>query len=200
MATETEIKLAVGDLQLLDCILCSKQITELMDGGFSYTKMQSTYYDTPNGDFFKNHQTLRLRKENETSVLCFKSPQKGRSRMEWQTPCEYLDEGLPKLASLGAPAMLKDCKAEELNVLCGAEFTRISAQLQFSDGSRCELAGDIGQLLGGGKQLPLCELELELTQGDAAQMLALGKTLCEKFGVKECFESKFARASALANE
>lgn len=198
MATELEVKLAVDDLQLLDCILCSADVSSKMQGGFTYTKMRSTYYDTPEGDFRKNRQTLRLRQENERSVLCFKSPVDEHTRREWETETEYLDEGLPKLTALGAPELLARLDPERLTVLCGAEFTRISASLHFKDGSVCELAGDIGQLLGGGRSQPLCELELELKQGEPDEMLALSEKLCTTFRIREEHKSKFARANALA--
>ena len=43
MATELEIKYAVGDLQLLDCMLCDPMIREKMQtGAFRNIRMETT--------------------------------------------------------------------------------------------------------------------------------------------------------------
>ena len=49
MGKETEYKLAVGDLQLLDCILCSRMVMEKLCAPYAYIRMQTTYYDTEDG-------------------------------------------------------------------------------------------------------------------------------------------------------
>lgn len=49
MGKETEYKLAVGDLQLLDCILCSRMVTEKLCAPYAYIRMRTTYYDTEDG-------------------------------------------------------------------------------------------------------------------------------------------------------
>ena len=60
-----------------------------------------------------------------------------------------------------------------------------------------ELALDSGVLMGGGKTIPLCEVEVELKEGDPvsadlfAKMLAIGHHLAPET------KSKFRRALAL---
>ena len=61
MATALEIKYAVNDLQLLDCILCSEPVASRMQAPFAYIRMQTTYYDTEDGLLEKNRWMLRLR-------------------------------------------------------------------------------------------------------------------------------------------
>ena len=68
MGKETEYKLEVGDLQLLDCILCSEPVASRMQAPFAYIRMQTTYYDTEDGLLEKNRWMLRLRTENERSL------------------------------------------------------------------------------------------------------------------------------------
>ena len=47
MATELEIKYAVNDLQLLDCILCDPLVLTRMDQPqYRNIQMETTYYDT----------------------------------------------------------------------------------------------------------------------------------------------------------
>ena len=179
MATELEIKYAVGDLQLLDCMLCDPMIREKMQtGAFRNIRMETTYYDTQDGAFSARKWTYRLRRENERSVITLKTPGSGYERGEWEWEGEYLDEA-------------------ELTIVCGASFTRIAADLTL-EGAQCELCGDIGWLTGGGRREPLCELELELKGGSAEAMLAFARKLAGKYGLREEQRSKFARARALA--
>ena len=69
MATELELKLAVGDLHLLDCILCSPDVRSRMHGDFTYLQTESTYFDTPDGKLAARHWALRLRKLAGKSVV-----------------------------------------------------------------------------------------------------------------------------------
>lgn len=200
MATELEIKYAVGDLQLLDCMLCDPMIREKMHtGAFRNIRMETTYYDTQDGAFSARKWTYRLRRENERSVITLKTPGSGYERGEWEWEGEYLDEAPEALIAAGAPEALRTLlDAAELTIVCGASFTRIAAELTL-EGAQCELCGDIGWLTGGGRREPLCELELELKGGSAEAMLAFARKLAGKYGLREEQRSKFARARALAS-
>ena len=197
MATELELKLAVDDLHLLDCILCSADVRSRMQGDFTYVQTESTYFDTPDGKLAEKHWALRLRKLAGKSIVTVKTPGEGLARGEWETEAEYLEDAVPKLVKDGAPAQLAEIlKAGALAPVCGTKFTRIRALLQL-DGCVCELAGDIGELSRGAHRAPLCELELELKAGDAAPMLAYGRALAAKFGLREEPHSKSERARRL---
>ena len=111
MGKETEYKLEVGDLQLLDCILCSEPVASRMQAPFAYIRMQTTYYDTEDGLLEKNRWMLRLRTENERSAVTMKTPGEGHTRGEWECESAYLDEALPKLAALGAPCPAHSIRA-----------------------------------------------------------------------------------------
>ena len=184
LGKETEYKLEVGDLQLLDCILCSEPVASRMQAPFAYIRMQTTYYDTEDGLLEKNRWMLRLRTENERSVVTMKTPGEGHTRGEWEVESEYLDEALPALAKLGAPEAIGRLDAEALLPVC-------------SEKTSCTLCGDLGELTGGGKQELLCELELELQAGEEADVQAFAKTLAEHFHLHEQPRSKLQRARAL---
>jgi triphosphatase len=201
MATELEIKLEVGDLQKLDCLLCDPMVREKMAGDYRYTKMDTTYYDTASGALREKQWALRLRLENGRPVVTFKTAGEGYERGEWECHEQYLEDALPKLVVQGAPRLLTHLFHGEPPIpVCRAQFTRISADLHFPDGSRCELAGDIGELAGGARHQDLCELELERKEGSEAAMLAFARELQEKYGLREEPLSKFARARALADQ
>ncbi|MBQ1264860.1 MAG: CYTH domain-containing protein [Oscillospiraceae bacterium] len=197
MATELEIKYEVGDLQLLDCILCDRDIRSRMEEYFRYIRMEATYYDTEDGALSAQKQTLRLRKEDERSVITFKTASEGYARGEWEVEGQYLDEAAEELVKQGAPEHLAGAVEQGVVPVCGAKFTRIEAKLNLEGGTKCVLSGDIGELFADGKSEPLCEMEFELAGGEEAQMLAFAKMIAERYHLKEEEKSKFARARAL---
>ncbi len=200
MGIELEVKLAVNDLQLLDCILCGAAVREKMTGPYRYVPMQTTYFDTADAQLAGRRWMLRVRAEGQTSVVTMKTAADGYARGEWSVTGAYLDEAIAPLIEQGAPAELAEIAQKELIPVCGAKFTRIVAELALPDGSRCELSGDVGDLMGAGRYAPLCELELELKQGAPDAMLALSRELQRVYGLQEEARSKFARARALAGQ
>ena len=201
MATELEIKFEVGDLQKLDCLLCDPEVREKMKGDFRYTKMETTYFDTADGALRERKWALRLRLENGEPVVTCKTAGEGYTRGEWECRERYLEDALPKLVLQGAPQTLTRLFEREPPIpVCRAQFTRISADLVFPDGSRCELDGDIGDLFGGSRRESLCELELERKEGGEAAMLTFARELQRKYSLREEPLSKFARARALADD
>jgi triphosphatase len=87
--------------------------------------------------------------------------------------------------------------ASELVHLHSADVWRRTAALQ-TDGSTIELALDDGRVLAGDKASRVCELELELKQGDPAALVALAKQLVLDHGLWLSFGSTAQRAQQLA--
>lgn len=54
-------------------------------GDWQQIAMETTYYDTPNGDLARLHYTLRRRMENGKSVCTVKTPADRGGRGEWET-------------------------------------------------------------------------------------------------------------------
>lgn len=160
-------------------------------------RMQTTYYDTPDAALSKRKMTLRLRKENDITVCTLKTPLPDGSRGEWECPASDIHSGIRALCALGAPEELLRLTANGLNAVCGARFTRLAAEVPTADGF-AELALDRGVLLGGGRELPLCEVEVELKSGSDAACLAFGMQLAKTYSLTEEPYSKFRRALALA--
>ena len=69
-----------------------------------------------------------------------------------------------------------------------------------AEGGIVEVALDQGFLQGGGRVLPLCEVEVELKEGTAAVCDRFADTLASRFGLTPEPKSKFARALALRSE
>lgn len=165
--------------------------------GFQEYAMETTYFDTADGALAARKITLRLRKENGVSICTMKTPLSDGSRGEFECQACDIRQGLAMLAKLGAPAQILALTQQELIPVCGAKFTRLATQVSTADGT-AELALDRGVLLGGGQEMPLCEVEVELKTGSDEAVLALADALAEKYGLLPEKHSKFRRALALA--
>ena len=159
-------------------------------------QMQTTYYDTPTGQFSARKCTLRRRLENGVSICTLKTPAGGFGRREWEVACDTIEAAMEELCKLGVPEELTALAAEGLIPICGARFTRVAKTICWED-AVLELALDQGILTGGNRETPLCEVEVELKSGSQETCLAFARILSERFGLEEEPHSKFRRALAL---
>ena len=166
-------------------------------GEFSVIAMETTYYDTPDRALSDRRITLRRRLENGRSVCTLKTPTDGVGRGEWEVEREEITQAIDELCKLSQWDGLPDLLTSGLEPVCGACFTRQAKTIDLEGGS-VELALDQGILLGGGRELPLCEVEVELKSGSEDAAVDFAKALSREFGLKQEKKSKFRRALALA--
>ena len=83
--------------------------------------------------------------------------------------------------------------------VCGARFTRIAGEFKLLE-CTLELALDEGVLFGGGKEIPLCEIEVEHKEGSLEATDGFARQLADIYGLQPKTGSKFARALALTKE
>ena len=188
MGIEYELKFR-ADKQTQAAILAA------VTGDEQHFSMQTTYYDTPSGQLSQRHFTLRRRMENEISVCTLKAPAPG-GRGEWETECNRIESAIEMLCKLGAPAELPALAAEGLVAVCGARFHRIARTIRLDD-CTVELAIDEGVLTGGDRQIPLCEVEVELKEGSMDACDRFARALADRFDLQPEQYSKFRRALAL---
>ena len=160
-------------------------------------RMETTYFDTPEGALSARRMTLRLRRENEETICTLKTPLPDGSRGEWECATGNISGGIAALVALGAPPQLQTLTADGVVPVCGARFTRIACDVSTADGM-AELALDQGVLLGGGREIPLCEVELELKTGTETALLTLAEAVAARCSLIPEQRSKFQRALALA--
>ena len=175
----------------------SQQAIRAKFGDFRCIAMETTYFDTVDGALSAHKMTLRLRRENDIAICTLKTPLPDGSRGEWECEADTIETGCAKLLTLGAPTILHELAANGLQIACGARFTRQATEIPTADGT-AELAIDSGILLGGSKEIPLCEVEIELKTGSDAAVQVLANQIAAEFGLTEEPRSKFQRASALA--
>ena len=161
--------------------------------------METTYFDTPSHALSARRWTLRRRMENNDSVCTLKTPGTGLERGEWEVKCDRMEQAVSELCKLGAPAELDSLCHEGLVISCGAMFTRRAGTFTLRD-CVLEIALDQGVLLGGGRELPFCELEVEHKEGSREAVEAFARQLAEIYALKPEEKSKFARALALRKE
>ena len=165
--------------------------------GFFPITMETTYYDTPDGDLSRLRWTLRRRYENGKAVCTMKTPEVDGMRGEWEVHCDAIEGAVSELCKLGAPEELAILAAKGLVPTCGARFTRMAALVE-ADGCTLEIALDRGLLLGGGREVPLSEAEVELKEGSEAAARAFAETLAARFDLVPERKSKVQRAMELA--
>ena len=186
MAIEFELKFR-GTPETLQ-VIC-----EAVSGTQQEFDMETTYYDGINGELSERKYTLRRRMENNISVCTLKAPAGKNRRGEWELECEDIHKAIPMLCQMGAPADLAELTASGITEVCGAKFHRIAKTLEY-EGAVLELALDQGVLMGGGRQIPLCEVEVELKSGEPEQAEEYAKILAAKFRLTKEPGSKFRRA------
>ena len=155
--------------------------------------METTYYDNECGDFSRLKWTFRRRMENGRSICTLKTPMAGSGRAEYEVECGHILESVPLLLEQGAPKQLLALVARGIAPSCGARFTRLAGLLEL-DGCTAELALDEGVLLGGGRELPFTEVEVELKAGSEEAVTVFAEALAAELGLKPEPKSKVARA------
>ena len=166
-------------------------------GTFRKISMETTYFDTPTRILSRLHVTLRRRMENNVSVCTVKVGQADGSKGEWEVEWDDPTTMVQELCKYGAPQSLELLTATGIMPICGAKFTRLAKTLDLPGGS-VELALDEGILLGGNRQIPLCEVEVELKSGPDDVAMDFAAALAEEFSLLPEKRSKFQRAKQLA--
>ena len=161
-------------------------------------QMRTTYYDDPEGSFRARKQTLRLRQENDLSVCTFKTALSGLARLELDCEAPHIAAGAAQLAQ--HPVLPESAKNALLGGVfvprCGAKFLR-RTRLCRVEGTTFHLCLDEGKLVNGELSQPLCEIELELAEGDTAVLERTAKLLMSAYTLPLCTKSKQQRALEL---
>lgn len=166
-------------------------------GDFTPIAMETTYYDTFDGKLSNARWTLRRRYENGRSVCTLKTPDETGGRGEWEVESPGIMSAIPALCKLGAPIQLMVLTVNGIGPVCGAKFTRLAKTLDIPGGT-VELALDRGVLQGGGKEMPLLEIEVELKAGSDRATLDFAEALAKRHGLQPENRSKYRRALGLA--
>ncbi|RVU38494.1 CYTH and CHAD domain-containing protein [Hwanghaeella grinnelliae] len=167
-----------------------------------WAHLVSTYFDTPDLALRTRKVALRIRRMGDALEQTLKAP-KGlqgglQSRTEWNAVVE--NEEKPDLSSIGDPKLRKwlrkRTKENGLTAVFTTDIKRTTWQILYN-GTRLEVALDEGQILAGDRSRPISEVELELVEGDATDLVAFAQLLIEKYPLVLDRDSKAARGYAL---
>ena len=166
-------------------------------GEFQEISMETHYYDTIDGNLGALRWTLRRRLENGVSICGLKTPGKNLIRGEWETESDSMAQGVQALCRMDVPEDFEAMVRKGLKEVCGARFVRRAKLVSTADGT-AELALDQGVFLGGGRELPFSELEVELKSGSREASETLAKEIASEFQLQDLLISKYERALALS--
>ena len=186
MGREFELKYAATPEQ-------QQAICDQFDG-WTEIGMETTYYDTADQELSAKKCTLRCRLENGIAVCTLKTPGSGLGRGEWDVLDQWSSETVAKLFAAAAEQPIS---FDTLVAVCGARFTRLAKTVALPE-CTVEIALDRGILMGGGREIPLCEVEVELKSGSEAAAATWAEQLAGRYGMQPERSSKFRRASLLA--
>ena len=192
MASEFELKYRADEA-------VQAGIREALPGIWREIPMATTYYDTPDGALSRNHWTLRHRREGQRDVCTLKTPGANHVRGEWEVEETSITRALVPLSRMSGCLELLELASRGLVAVCGAKFTRWALDVEQPDFT-AELALDRGILHSGSREIPLCEVELELKSGDRNAMEAYARAFAHTYTLEPEGASKYARASALRRE
>ena len=165
-------------------------------GAWQAIRMETTYYSTPSGKLEQLRCTLRSRLENGVCVCTLKTPAVDGVRGEWELECDRIEDAISELGKLSHWEELAFLLEEPVFPTCGARFTRLAKTVELP-ACTLEIALDEGVLTGDGKELPLCEVEVELKAGERAGADTFAAALAAEFSLDMQPESKFRRALRL---
>jgi len=154
------------------------------------TRVDSTYYDTPDLRLQRAGAALRLRRNGHKWLQALKLPQGPQgalaSRAEWEmaAPKGRLDCALfPREAVRAASGLDIVRLARHLRPVFATRFERRSGPLALGHGVSAQACIDRGIIEAGSKREDILELELELTEGEIGPLVGLAEGLVQPLGL-----------------
>ncbi len=203
MQKETEIKLRVSRETLI-ALREHPLLKKRSKGGWERLELFNQYFDTPECELAHAKVALRLRRDGDAIIQTLKTRGQSvaglseRNEYNWDVPKAKLD--LKKLDGECWPEQLADLDKKTIKPVFTTDFIREKAEIAWGRGKSkvvIEAALDLGKVAAGKQQEEICELELELREGDPAALLELAAELAEKLPLMPCDISKAERGYRL---
>lgn len=194
-APEVELKFAATP-PMLDQL---RQLASLRSDP-RHRALSTAYYDTTDRRLARARLSLRIRSDGTASEITLKRAPAGKaiSRDEWNAPLEGDALDLGALPPEAARLVIKAAKGADLAPIFRLSVQREIRLVRFGRSS-VEVAFDQGVIAAAGQEAPICELELELVSGKAADLLGLALTLPLGPDLRWSTDSKSARGYRLAD-
>jgi len=203
MQKETEIKLRVSR-ETLAALREHPLLKKRNKSGWERVELSNQYFDTPDRDLASAKVALRLRVDGDAIIQTMKT--RGQSiaglseRNEYNWPLAKAKLDLKKLEGDFWPAELAELDKKTIKPLFTTDFVREKAEIAWGRGKTkvvIEAALDLGKVIAGKQKEEICELELELREGDPAALLELAAELAATLPLMPCDISKAERGYRL---
>ncbi|AOT45473.1 inorganic triphosphatase [Enterobacter ludwigii] len=199
MAQEIELKFIVEK----DSVDALRQHLQTLSGEHHEpVQLLNIYYETPDNWLRRHDMGLRIRGANGRYEMTMKIAGRVVGGLH-QRPEYNIDINQPELELDRFPAevwpngVLPETLSAEVKPLFSTDFWR-EKWLVTEGKSRIEIALDQGEVKAGELQEPICELELELLEGEVQDVLKLARKLVSQPGLRQGSLSKAARGYHLA--
>lgn len=201
---EIELKLRLEDEALYE-----KMLTEPVLAGFTVGNLRkendvdTTYYDTADYRLMKNQFAFRIRKIGDNYIATVKGQGDYKAglhtRAEWNVEVESAEASVEPFAGLPVGKdLVRAVGSEKLIPMFRTIFHRTEMDVEDGRNGKINIAIDHGVIQSGEKKEPLCEVELELIQGEVVSLIRLGADLAENYPLFMERRSKYERGIRLA--
>lgn len=203
MVKETEIKLRVSRATL-DALRVHPLLQARNTSGWQPRELFNQYYDTPARELAAARVALRLRRDGSQYIQTLKTRGQSvaglseRNEWDWYLSGDQLDTAL--LDAQCWPESLATLDKTRLQPMFSTDFHRERADIVWSAEERrvaIEAALDLGEVRAGEQCEAICELELELREGQPEDLLTLAIALAEALPLMPCDISKAERGYRL---
>lgn len=202
MASELELKLAacpdkLNKIKALELPGISQQ------SPWNTKRLTNVYYDNSEFKLRELGVGMRIRQIDDQLIQCVKSSGKAIGGLHQRNEDEIVIEtnqlDITKIQEPYLQILVEEAIEDggELTPCFETNFDRTSCLLTFSDSTKIEVALDIGDIVCGDSKLAICEVELELIEGSADYIFAIGRYLVKEMGLTLSNSSKARRGYSL---
>ena len=181
MALETEAKLTVRKSDVADVHHWLVERNAHAEGA---ANLENIYFDTPDLVLNRQKVALRIRRKGQRYLQTLKTQGDASGgvhrRNEWEWPVD--GPALDRRLLRETPLDLDEPQWQALNPIFATNFQRETWAITTTEGE-VECALDQGLIEAHGRERPLCEVELELRQGDESILLTLARELAARIPV-----------------
>ena len=179
---EVELKLEI-DRDEVGRLLRSPRLGELAEGRGATHSLHTVYFDTPDLALAARGIALRVRRDGRRRVQTLKARGAERGahfdRIEYEAPTRRDEPDLELVPDPALRALVAEAtEGAALEPVIETRIRRTRRLLRRED-ALVELDVDQGEVRAGGESQPLCEVELELREGEAGALYDLALELLE---------------------
>ena len=178
---------------------------KLASGAPKRRTLRSIYLDTSDYALKKAGIALRLRRDGRRWIQTVKSKREISGGLSQSDEVECPAPGgrvrLESISDLSIrEKVIRQVNGDPLLPVCETIIKRSASEILLEDGTRAELAIDVGEIRAGARSAELCEAEIELLEGDPTGLFDIAHKLFPEGGLQFSELSKSARGYLLAEE